>query len=63
METNTTSRLVKNLLRKGIIFDRGERDLFKKYDYYQVINAYKNLFIVSIFSTSTIKRFLYAFIT
>lgn len=48
METNTTSKLINNLMRKGIVFNRGERELFKKYDYYQVINAYKNLFIVDV---------------
>ena len=56
METNNTSKLIKNLLRKGISFDRGEKDLFTKYDYYQVINAYKNLFIVDVENIDTIKR-------
>ncbi|MBR2708498.1 MAG: Abi family protein [Bacilli bacterium] len=56
METNTTTRLIKNLERKGIKFDYGERQLFKKYDYYQVINAYKNLFIVDVENIDKIKE-------
>lgn len=56
METNTTSKLIKNLERKGISFNRGEKQLFKKYDYYQVINAYKNLFIVDVENIDKIKQ-------
>lgn len=56
METNTTSKLIKNLERKGITFNRGEKQLFKKYDYYQVINAYKNLFIVDVENIDKIRQ-------
>lgn len=48
METNSTSKLIKNLERKGITFGFGEKQLFKKYDYYQVVNAYKNLFVLDV---------------
>lgn len=48
METHNTNKLIKILLRKGIVFERGDKQLFKSYDYYQVINAYKNLFVSSI---------------
>ena len=44
METNSTSKLIKIAKNKGIIFRRGEKNLFTKYSYFQVINAYKNLF-------------------
>ena len=56
METNTTSKLIKNLERKGIGFNRGEKQLFKKYDYYQVINAYKNLFVSDVENIDKIRQ-------
>lgn len=45
METNTTNKLISILKNKGITFEKGEQALFKKYSYFQVVNAYKNLFI------------------
>ena len=56
METNSTSKLISNLERKGIIFDFGEKQLFKKYNYYQVINAYKNLFIADVENIDKIRK-------
>lgn len=56
METNTTSKLIINLERKGISFNRGEKQLFKKYDYYQVINAYKNLFVSDVENIDKIRH-------
>lgn len=44
METNSTNKLITITENKGIMFNRGDRALFKKYSYYQVVNAYKNLF-------------------
>lgn len=45
METNSTRKLITITENKGIKFLRGDKTLFKKYSYFQVINAYKNLFI------------------
>ena len=56
METNSTAKLIKNLERKGIAFDFGEKQLFKKYDYYQVINAYKNLFVIDALNIDKIRK-------
>ena len=44
METNSTNKLITITENKGIKFLRGDKALFKKYSYFQVINAYKNLF-------------------
>ena len=44
METNSTNKLITIAEKKGIKFLRGDKALFKKYSYVQVINAYKNLF-------------------
>lgn len=44
METNSTNKLITITENKGINFLRGDRILFKKYSYFQVVNAYKNLF-------------------
>ena len=44
METNSTNKLITITKNKGIKFLRGDRVLFKKYSYFQVVNAYKNLF-------------------
>lgn len=45
METNSTNNLINVMKRKEINFQYGYQSLFKKYSYYQVVNAYKNLFI------------------
>ena len=44
METNSTNKLITITENKGIKFLRGDKALFKKYSYFQVVNAYKNLF-------------------
>ena len=44
METNSTNKLITITENKGITFLRGDKVLFKKYSYFQVVNAYKNLF-------------------
>ena len=44
METNSTNKLITITENKGISFLRGDKVLFKKYSYFQVVNAYKNLF-------------------
>lgn len=46
METNSTNKLITITENKGIEFNRGDKSLFKKYSYFQVVNAYKNLFAV-----------------
>lgn len=46
METNSTNKLITIVENKGIEFNRGDKTLFRKYSYFQVINAYKNLFAV-----------------
>ena len=56
MQTYTTNQLINNLKRKGINFERGDKKLFEQYSYYQVINAYKALFIVAIEDIDTIKN-------
>lgn len=48
LETNNDSKLITIIKRKGISFERGDLKIFKNYDYYQVINGYKNLFIVGV---------------
>lgn len=44
IETNSTNKLIKITENKGIKFLKGDKVLFKKYSYFQVVNAYKNLF-------------------
>ena len=44
METNSTNKLITITENKGIKLLRGDKVLFKKYSYFQVVNAYKNLF-------------------
>ena len=46
METNSTRKLISITENKGIKFSVGDKSLFKKYSYFQVINAYKNLFVL-----------------
>lgn len=54
METNSDSKLISIIKRKGIDFARGDKNYFKNYDYYQVVNGYKNLFIVDVESIEDI---------
>lgn len=55
MNTNSTNKLIETLELKQIKFDKGEKALFKKYSYYQVVNAYKNLFVKDIEYIDTIR--------
>ena len=48
MESYTNNKLNKKLQRKGIILDKKKKHCFDKYSYYQVINAYKNIFCMGI---------------
>ena len=56
LKTNNTKKLIEILERKQIRFEKGEKALFKKYSYYQVVNAYKNLFINGIEYIDTIRN-------
>ena len=47
MKSYTNTKLRKKLQNKGIILDE-KKQHFDKYSYYQVINAYKNIFSTSI---------------
>ena len=48
MKSYTNTKLRKKLQNKGIILDEKKKQHFDKYSYYQVINAYKNIFATSI---------------
>lgn len=48
MKSYTNTKLRKKLQNKGIILDEKKKQHFDKYSYYQVINAYKNIFSTSI---------------
>ena len=48
MKSYTNTKLRKKLQNKGIILDEKKKQPFDKYSYYQVINAYKNIFSTSI---------------
>lgn len=45
MKHLNNNKLLKNLVSKGITCSRADKKLFEKYDYYQVVNAYKSLFV------------------
>lgn len=55
MNTNSTSKLIGILESKQIGFENGEKSLFRKYSYYQVVNAYKNIFVSDIEHIHTIR--------
>ena len=55
LNTNSTNKLIEILELKQIKFDKGEKALFRKYSYYQVVNAYKNLFVQDIEYIDTIR--------
>ena len=55
LNTNSTNKLIETLELKQIKFDKGEKALFRKYSYYQVVNAYKNLFVQDIEYIDTIR--------
>lgn len=44
MKSYTNKKLRKKLQSKGIKLDEGKKKAFDKYSYYQVVNAYKNIF-------------------
>lgn len=48
MKSYTNVKLKKKLQNKGIQLDNRKKKLFDKYSYYQVINAYKNIFSTNI---------------
>lgn len=48
MKSYTNIKLKKKLQNKGIQLDTKKKKLFDKYSYYQVINAYKNIFSTNI---------------
>ena len=62
MNTNSTNKLIEILERKQIKFEKGEKALFRKYSYYQVVNAYKSLFIQDIEQIDTIRNNILNFI-
>ncbi|MBP3461820.1 MAG: Abi family protein [Bacilli bacterium] len=45
MEKHSNNILIKNLELKNISFEGCKKTLFNRYSYYQVINAYKSLFV------------------
>lgn len=48
MKSYTNTKLKKKLQNKGIQLDSRKKNLFDKYSYYQVVNAYKNIFFTNI---------------
>ena len=48
MKSLTNSKLKKKLKSKGITLDEKKKKQFDNYSYYQVVNAYKNIFITGI---------------
>lgn len=48
MEKYSNSKIIKNLELKNIVFNNREKSKFNKYSSYQVINAYKSLFVVNV---------------
>lgn len=56
MKSYTNNQLRKKLQNKGIMLDDNKRKQFDKYSYYQVINAYKNIFATTIENIDDIKN-------
>ena len=56
MKSYTNTKLRKKLQNKGIILDKKKKQHFDKYSYYQVINAYKNIFSTGIENIDDIER-------
>lgn len=54
MKSNNINQLYENLKRKGITVSRGDISYLKKYSYYQIINAYKPIFIKTVKSIDDI---------
>ena len=56
MKSYTNAKLRKILQNKGIILDDKKKQYFDKYSYYQVINAYKNIFSTGIENIDDIEK-------
>lgn len=56
MKSYTNNQLKRKLQSKGISLDDNKRKQFDKYSYYQVINAYKNIFATTIENIDDIKN-------
>jgi len=56
MKSYTNNQLKRKLQNKGIILDDNKRKQFDKYSYYQVVNAYKNIFATTIENIDDIKN-------
>lgn len=56
MKSYTNTKLRKKLQNKGIILDDKKKKHFDEYSYYQVINAYKNIFCNGIEEIDDIER-------
>lgn len=56
MKVLSTSQLIENIQQKGINIDSRNKRLFRRYNYYQVINAYKNLFVDSVENIDDIRN-------
>ncbi len=56
MKSYTNTKLRKKLQNKGIILDNRKKSCFDKYSYYQVINAYKNIFSTGIENIDDIEQ-------
>ena len=56
MKSYTNIKLRKKLQNKGIVIDDRKKTCFDKYSYYQVINAYKNIFCTKIEDIDDIEK-------
>lgn len=56
MQALTTYELYYRARSKGIKYKRGESNLFKRHSYFQLINAYKGLFVSSVYSIDQIEN-------
>lgn len=56
MKSNNVAQLYKNIKNKGISTKRGDSRFIQNYSYYQIINAYKPLFIINKRIISDIKQ-------
>ena len=54
MDSYTTKELFNNIKAKGIVVNSKDRTAFSKCDYFQVLNAYKGLFIAGVESIDNI---------
>ncbi len=56
MRSKKVVHLYENLRRKGISYERGDIKYLRNYSYYQIINAYKPLFITNVKNIDEIKE-------